>query len=1191
MRLSLRSKLIAIVATAAFAFIVLIVSSALIANRAAHEMTIIEQRLLPKVELGPRLEVDFERLRRGLQDAVAAYDAEGIGKTRELRDRFQDDLAVSRGAVDPAQADRLARAMDDYYGTAVDASRRLLAGETGEALVGALSEMQTKHVRVTEALRATTSFDRRELTNAFAAASQAQTTATRVRLTVSAVCLIFVVALSLWLGRGVMKSIFVLTTGLRRFGRGDFTSPIPGLGDDDLGEVATQANQMATSLDRLAQQRDRADWLKNGQVGLAEELRGELELPDVASRAIQYVARYLDARVGALYDLEQGTLRLIGQFAFSEAAASRGAAASFGLGQGLVGQAALREDIMVVGDPPPGYLQVRSGLGASAVREIVLVPIVRAGRVSGVLELGFFSPWSERAHELVLSVREMIAIAIEVARARTATRRLLAETQRQAQLLVEQEEELRARNEELQSQQEDMQKTNVELTQQTEELENQRRILQDRNIQLDEARAELERKAAELTTVNSYKSQFLANMSHELRTPLNSMLLLSNLLAVNESGTLTDKQIEYARTIYGAGRDLLALINQVLDLAKIEAGRFDIHVAPVPLRDLVASLERVFLPLAADRKLRLLTEVAPGVPATIMSDRPRIEQILNNLLANAIKFTEKGQVTLRVDRPEPPVVFQREGLSPQHTLAFSVSDTGVGIAPADHQRIFAPFEQVDAAPDRRYGGTGLGLNIARELAQLLGGELQLKSNLGAGSTFVCYLPDECPTESTLGQPRPWSGSLALPALLPPPLPSPQSLSAPPVSPRDPLRAATLDEDSLLIIEDDQRFAQALGDVIEGQGLKYRIARDGPTGLRLARDRAHRPVAIILDVMLPGMDGWAVMNELRSDPATSAIPVHFISAVDGAEHGAALGAVGYLTKPTTHRDLIRVVQSLVPEAGRRNCRILIVEENPGGPDSLATKLAGETLELEQVGSAREALELLGRVRFACMVLDLSLPDMDGLEFLRAARVTCGAETPSVVVYTARALTKVEAQVLEAFTEAVVLKEGSSIERLLDEVRLFVRRLNEETRRRRKAPAALPAVDLRLKGRKLLIADDDMRTLYALAALLRARGVEVLAADNGKVALELLQENPDVEGVLMDMMMPETDGYQAIRAIRDDPRFGALPIIALTAKAMKGDAERCLEAGASEYLAKPIDPEQLVTMLNAALPARTPAQGRS
>jgi CheY-like chemotaxis protein len=995
-----------------------------------------------------------------------------------------------------------------------------------------------------------------------------------------------VVLRSWWIGRGVLLSLANVAVGLRRFGDGDFSRPIPIISQDEMADLARQANQMAESLQRLGRERDRNDWVREALAGLGQEVRGELDPADLANRAIGFLARYLEAAAGVFYYLDgDQTLELAGQYggtgAGSSPAGDNGAPPRFRIGEGLVGQAALIDEITVVNDPPADYLRIRSGLGEGAPRAIVFLPLRHLGRVRGVLELALFAPWSERSAEALLTVRESLVIAMEVALARVATRDLLAETQRQAARLTQQEEELRATNEELQTQQEELRQSNQELTDQAEELEAQRRALEQNNAELEEVRQGLEQKATELTTVSSYKSQFLANMSHELRTPLNSMLLLSNLLAENDSGTLTAKQVEFASTIHKSGKDLLVLINQVLDLSKIESGKHDIDVARVPLADIADHARRIFGPLAADKGLRFTVEIEPGLPETLSTDRQRVEQILNNLLGNAIKFTVAGQVALRIGRAL---------LRNQPAVAFAVSDTGLGVAPEHQERIFAPFEQVDGAIDRRYGGTGLGLSISRELAGLLGGELQLRSTLGQGSTFVCSLPLEA---SRPGAPTPSAG------------PEPSRAKAvassdrtsdrssdrvsdrvsdlAPDGPNGTLilprggRAARTNESLLLVIEDDPTVAEELAQIIRGQGLECLIAPDGSSGLRLASER--RPAGIVLDVKLPDVDGWAVMAALRAHPVTARIPIHVVSAANAAERALALGAVGCLTKPASPRDLLRVVESLTARRSADGpCRVLVVEDDPLTGDTLKKALTTEQIEVRCVPNGTEALQALSAERFNCLILDLSLPDMDGLDLLRKLRERYGAGMPAVLIYTARALSPDETKVLEAHTEAVVLKQGSSTERLMDEVRLFTRRLKEGLGPRRPALSRLHPADLNLAGKEILIADHDMRTAYALSATLRGKGVEVLVAGTGPEAVDLLSKRPGVDALLIDVAIPELDGEQTIGRIRQDPRFRTLPIVVLTGRAMTGGAKGCLEAGANHHLGKPVDAEQLMGLLH-------------
>jgi CheY-like chemotaxis protein/signal transduction histidine kinase len=1211
LRLSFRAKLIAIVGTAASALLVLIAASTAISARAEQELATIQERHLPRLQLGPRLDASFEQLKRALQDAVAARDPEAVLATHAIEAKFLEQIDGAGAAVTPGQAAVLRSAMDDYYGAAVDVSRRLIAGETGERLVDAMSAMQAKQARAADLLQTVTAFNPAELATAFAAARRAEITGGRIRLLVSLICLLGVVLLSWWIGRGVLRSLANVAVGLRRFGDGDFSRPIPVTSRDEMADLARQANQMAESLQRLGRERDRNDWVREALAGLGQELRGELDPGDLATRAISFLSRYLEAAAGAFYYLDADqTLALYGQYGGAAVPATdAGAAPRFRIGEGLVGQAALVEELTVINDPPADYLRIRSGLGEGAPRVIVLLPLRHLGRVRGVLELALFARWTERSAEALLVVRESLVIAMEVARARIATRDLLTETQRQAERLVQQEEELRSTNEELQTQQEELRQTNQELTDQAEELEAQRRALEQNNAELEEARQGLEQKATELTTVSSYKSQFLANMSHELRTPLNSMLLLSNLLAENDSRNLTPKQVEFASTIHKAGKDLLVLINQVLDLSKIEAGKHELQVARVPVAEIADHARRIFGPLAADKGLRFAVEIAPGLPDTLTTDRRRVEQILNNLLGNAIKFTGAGEVALRIG----PALLRNE-----RAVAFAVSDTGVGVAPEHQERIFSPFEQVDGAIDRRYGGTGLGLSISRELASLLGGELQLRSTLGEGSTFVCLLPFEGPQMSSPGSTSSSASDAARRKIGASPERSSDVASdassdaasdaSPAVSSTAPFvvassnprsdrssevpsrgargaalpagpraRAPRTNESLLLVIEDDPVVAEALGEIIRGQGLECLIAPDGTSGLRLASQR--RPVGIILDVKLPDVDGWAVMAALRAHPVTARIPIHVVSAANAAERALALGAVGYLTKPASPGDLLRVVESLTARLiADGHCRVLVVEDDPLTADNLEKALANEQISLRRVPNGTEALAALSAERFSCLILDLSLPDMDGLDLLQRLRERYGAGMPAVLIYTARALSPQETKRLEADTEAVVLKEGSSTERLMDEVRLFARRLKEGLGPRRPALARLHPADLNLAGKEILIADNDMRTAYALSATLRAKGVEVLVAGSGPEAIDILNKQPGVDALLIDVATPAVDGLETTRRLRRDPRFRTLRIVALTGKAAPVETARCLEAGANHHLGKPVDAEKLLALLH-------------
>jgi two-component system chemotaxis sensor kinase CheA len=1028
-----------LVAAAAFALVALIVTGALVAARVDHQLALIQRRYVPKLELGPKLEAEFEHLGRSLQDAVAAQDQAALSESAQLKGTLSSQLTEAESTLDAVDVALARNAIDDYYVLALAVSRRLIAGETGEELVGSMSSMQTKQARALELLRKAVAFDRNELSNAFAAVSRTEVEASRIRLAVSLTCFLVVSLLYYWLSRGILRSLTGLAAGFERFGRGAFDQPILLDTRDELADLAERANQMARSLLRLNQERDRSDWLKAGHAQLVLELQGELELNEVANRAVTVLARYLGAPVGALYyEGPDKEFQRVGQYALPAADSGEGSR-SFRLGEGLVGEAAKRPEIQVVESLPDGYLHAVSGLGNGSPKQLVLAPLTQLGRVIGVLELGYFAAFTEQHHELLVSVRETVAIALEVARARAALRALLRETQSQARRLADQEEELRASNEELQTQQDELRHINRALSASAQELQAQRLVLEEKNGELNTTRQVLEKNAAELTTVSAYKTQFLANMSHELRTPLNSMLLLSNLLAANDGRNLTDKQVEYCRTIHGAGKDLLALINQVLDLAKIEAGKQSVQLDVIPLQRWLEYAERIFTPVARDKGIELVTELDARCPSVVTTDGRRVEQILTNLLGNALKFTASGRVSLRIAPAAADARWRRAELSHESTLALSVTDTGVGIAAEHLERIFSPFEQADASQERRFGGTGLGLTIARELAALLGGELCVSSETGKGSTFVCYLPYVC---AAVGS-----------------------------------RAASL---SLSV----------------------------------------------------------------------------------APRGSAS------TQPKT----VEVNQAPV----------LIVEDDSHHAQSLSELLQSKQIEVISVVSAQQALAALDRHPLSCVVLDLGLPDMDGLELVELLGQRSAAEPLPVVVYTGRALSKTEALRLERYSEAVVLKSGGAgAERVVDEVRNIIQRLRAGVRPRPRGSLSPEGASPRLDGRRVLVADDDMRTVYALSALLRAKGAELWVADNGLAALNTLDAQPAIDIMLLDIMMPEMDGYETLRRIRSQQRWSKLPVIALTAKAMKSDRLKCIEAGATDYLAKPVDGERLIELMHHCL----------
>jgi tubulin-specific chaperone A len=745
-----------------------------------------------------------------------------------------------------------------------------------------------------------------------------------------------------------------------------------------------------------------------------------------------------------------------------------------------------------------------------------------------------------------------------------------------------------------------------------------------KNLELVKAQTAINLKAQELEVASKYKSEFLANMSHELRTPLNSILILSQIFSGNRDGNLTGKQVEAAQAIHSSGSELLKLINDILDLSKVEAGKIELQVGPTAMEGFLGDLRRVFKDLAEDKGVSFVIDREPGTPETIKTDPHRLQQVLRNLLSNAFKFTAEGTVSLAVRRPLEEEILGT-GLIPSSCLAFSVRDQGIGI-PADKQAlIFEAFKQADGSTSRTYGGTGLGLSISRELTKLLGGVIRLRSKEGEGSEFTVVLPEEYagPASSQFTAVRalpPDSGEPdaedltprapgdhapgAAPAASAPEAGEPVRV-APPAKPRakaasrpaqpvqadagqapapsrvkDDRRAINPGDKTLLIIEDDPHFCTVLRDLARERGFKCLIAEDGETGLHFAD--FHRPSAIILDIGLPGIDGWTVMERLKSNPETRHIPVHFMSAADTSLDALRMGAVGFLTKPVSLDKIDQAMSRFESILSRPVGRLLVVEDDEVQREAIKSLIGGGDVEITAVGLASEAIAELRSSRYDCMILDLGLSDISGFDLLETIRTDQTLPRVPIIVYTGRDITQDEERKLHRYAESIIIKGARSPERLLEESALFLHRVESSLPKDPDRPLRLGHdKDAVLAGRRVLLTDDDMRNVFALTSLLEEKGIEPIIARNGRECLDRLDEHPDVELILMDIMMPKMDGYEAMRAIRKDPRFKKLPIIALTAKAMSGDRAKCIEAGASDYLAKPVNTDKLISMLRVWL----------
>nr|WP_288852547.1 response regulator [uncultured Acidovorax sp.] len=917
-------------------------------------------------------------------------------------------------------------------------------------------------------------------------------------------------------------------------------------------------------------------WVAAGLNGLSQRIQGDHRLEDLGQLTLEYLAQYLRAAVGAGYVADcNGALTLFGGYALPRERLEQRLLP----GEGLVGQVARSRQMLHVRDVPAGHLMVSSSTGQSAPTELLLAPAIENGEVFAVIELGFHRPLTEPERTLMERASGILAVAIRAGIDRNRLEALLEETQRQSEELQTQQEELRVSNEELEQQSRILQESQAQMEVQQTELEQTNAHLEAQTQQLEYQREQLLRaqsamtdKARELELASQYKSEFLANMSHELRTPLNSTLILAKLLSDNKPGNLSAEQVKYAQTIYAAGNDLLALINDILDLSKIEAGQATVSVETVTLSKALQTLIDPLRPLAQEKGLTLTATVAPDAPATLDTDPQRLGQVLKNLLSNALKFTEKGSVALHVSR------------NPDDTLSFAVKDTGIGIPTHQQELIFEAFRQADGSTHRKYGGTGLGLSISRDLAQLLGGSIHVHSTPGEGSVFTLVLPQKLAPSSPEAAPAaPLAAAAPAHTAAPVVAPAASAPAAPPIASPALRRASAR---SILVIEDDVRFAQILSDLAGEMDFDCHLAHNAADGLAYA---VHSlPSAIVLDVNLPDFSGLGVLDQLKRNPATRHIPVHVVSVADYSQEALGRGAVGYALKPVKRDELVHALQRLEAKFTQNLRRVLVVEDDERQRESVRHLLTNDDVEIVGAGTAAEALAHLRGSTFDCMVMDLNLPDLSGYELLQQMTEQDGVSFPPVIVYTGRALSRDEEQQLRRFSKSIIIKDARSPERLLDEVTLFLHQVESElSAEHRQMLQVARNRETALEGRNVLVVEDDVRNVFALSSILEPTGIHVEIARNGREALQALERagcggHPAIDLVLMDIMMPEMDGYTAMREIRNRPEWRRLPIIALTAKAMKDDQEKCLAAGANDYIAKPLDVEKLLSLVRVWMP---------
>jgi HAMP domain-containing protein/signal transduction histidine kinase/CheY-like chemotaxis protein len=958
--------------------------------------------------------------------------------------------------------------------------------------------------------------------------------------------------------------------------KGDLTRSISLEAQGEMAALKDTINEMIRNLRDTTQKNAEQDWLKTNLAKFSRMLQGQKDLLTVGRLILSELAPVVSAQQGVFYIMdsvsrtEEPALKLLASYAYKE---RKNIDNKFKLGEGLVGQCALEKEKILLTTVPSDYVKITSGLGEAKPLNLIVLPIVFEGAVKAVMELASFDRFSPTHETFLDQLTESIGIVLNTIEANMRTEDLLKQSQSLAR--------------ELQSQQQELQQTNAELEEKARLLADQNIEVERKNKEVEQARQALEEKAKQLALTSKYKSEFLANMSHELRTPLNSLLILSDQLSKNPEGNLSGRQVDFAKTIHSSGNDLLTLINDILDLSKIESGTVVVDVGEVALRDLRDYVDRTFRHVAENKKLDFTLDFSPEMPRAIHTDAKRLQQILKNLLSNAFKFTDRGGVSLSVAEVSGGWSADHPSLSrAKSVIALTVHDSGIGIPPEKQQIIFEAFQQADGSTSRKYGGTGLGLAISREIAGMLGGEIKLSSSPGQGSTFTLYLPVNYVAPRA---PRKASAIETPPA----PTAEPNVLAAKSIQQPEPARepaADTIEDDAtniqsgdqvLLVVENDTHFARLMVDIGRENGFKVAVATRGSAALQMARKLI--PSAITLDINLPDIGGWRVLNRLKDDTLTRHIPVQIISTEDERDRGLRMGAMGVLAKPIkTKQSLDETFSRLKNFIDPHTRNVLVIAEDQAERDAMVAAINGEDVSILALATAAEATESLNQQPADLIVAALDVREKKGFDFVDGIKEDPALREIPMIVYSRGELSKKEELHLKRLTQTTVLKDVRSLERLADDASLFLHRpLSGLSENVRKEIEKLHEPGTVLKEKKVLVVDDDIRNIFAMTSILEPYGMHVVSAETGRAAIEILQTMPDIDSVLMDIMMPDMDGYDTMRAIRKLSKFRSLPIIALTAKAMKGDREKCIEAGASDYISKPVDTEQLLALLRVWL----------
>ncbi|WP_315793660.1 response regulator [Paenibacillus sp. BIC5C1] len=1083
-----------------------------------------------------------------------------------------------------------------------------------------------------DSLNALSRYQDQEIDTEIKDANAAYMRAVQITVAIMIAGLLLALGVIMWVLPSITRGLNTVSMMITSFGKGRYRTirRIQVKSTDEIGQIASVFKDVSSDLEEklevekayLQAQQDQ-NWMSSNIARVPELLRGIGSIRQISQMFISEFTPVLGAQLGVVYLIDEekhpDELRRYGAYAFEEN--EDVGKEVYRIGEGLIGQAALDMTPIILEKTPEDYVNIGSATGSSRASGVMIYPVVFEDELIGVVELASFEGFTNLHTQLFSQLIMNLGVILNNVRRRLRVEELLRESQAlteelqvQSEELQTQQEELRRSNENLeeqtgalkrseellQRQQEELEHFNTELIAKTRALEEQVREVEEKNDEIEKTKTQLEQQAMQLSMTSKYKSEFLANMSHELRTPLNSLLILSQLLSENKDGNLSVKQQEYAQTIYMSGADLLKMIDEILDLSKVDAGKMDINYETVRMEELTSFVQQNFGPMANKKELNLNIEFDSNLPEWVYTDSHRVKQILRNLLSNAFKFTNRGSVSLigrKMKTEELPGYLNTN----QEYVGFTVKDTGIGIPSDKTDLIFEAFQQVDGTTSRKYGGTGLGLSISRELARLLGGAIQVESSEGVGSCFTLFLPDNHEEEvqvddaareaaasseveksggdsrtmrsgrQTVLTPDPESSSF---------LELPQSDSPVPVQLEDDQENLVEGDKILLIIEDDVNFAHILMDMARGRGFKAIVALQGDKGLEMARQ--YLPDAIILDIQLPVMDGWAILGELKSSSATRHIPVHVISVIDDMKQGLMMGAIAYLKKPSSKDSLDKAFSHIESYTENQLKRLLIVEDDEIQRKAIIELIGHDDVAITAVSTGSEALNELHSQRYDCMVLDLMLTDMTGFELLDQIRDDQYLNDLPIIIYTGKELDSKEEMKLRKYAESIIIKDVKSPERLLDETTLFLHRVEANLPEdKRRILQKLHNKETLFEGKKILLVDDDIRNVFALSSVLEGYRMDVTFAENGREALEILDKNPEIDLVLMDMMMPEMDGYEAMTRIRQIPKFEKLPIIALTAKAMKDDRGKCIEAGASDYVKKPIQTDQLLSLMRVWL----------